>query len=69
MARAPDLVKPGWPCLVIQARQLPRTPWGVFWVPARFGSGCPASDSRVKSRVYGQHAIHAGQPENAIPSQ
>ena len=44
-------------------------PWGVFLGSRQIRRRPPASDSRVKSPVYGQHAIDAGQPENAVPSQ
>ena len=52
-----------------RARQLRGLPWGVFLGSRQIRRRLPASDSRVKSPVYGQHAIDAGQPENAVPSQ
>jgi hypothetical protein len=52
-----------------RARQLRGLPWDVFLGSRQIRRRLPASDSRVKSPVYGQHAIDAGQPENAVPSQ
>lgn len=71
MARAPDLVPARVAVLGDQrARQLRGdSPAGVFLGSRQIRRRPPASDSRVKSQVYGQHAIDAGQPENAVPSQ
>jgi hypothetical protein len=69
-ARAGSGAGPGWPCLVISGRgNYAGLPWGVFLGSRQIRRRLPASDSRVKSPVYGQHAIDAGQPENAVPSQ
>jgi hypothetical protein len=76
MSRAPDPARagsgagPGWPYLVISGRgNYAGTPCGMFLGSRQIRRRLPASDSRVKSPVYGQHAIDAGQPENAVPSQ
>ena len=67
MARAPDLV----PARVAvpgdqRGRQLRGDSLGRVLGSRQIRRRLPASDSRVKSPVDGQHAIDAGQPENAL---
>lgn len=68
MARAPDLVPARVAVPGDQRARQPRggLPWGVFLGSRQIRRRLPASDSPVKSPEDGQHAIDAGQPENAL---